>query len=120
MANQETNQRTHQRRHLFYYLNVEDRSTGKSIGRVVDITVAGVLVISDNKYKDGEQIKARIMLDDDLLEQAHGNLEVDLLCRWSKPDINPDYSVSGFAFENLSDNDVRLIERVIDTIGFRD
>jgi hypothetical protein len=108
------------RRHLYYYLNVIDADTNEEIGRVVDITVSGVLIISSREYNGGEKMRGKILIDSDLLFSGDNDLIVDLHCRWSKPDINPEYSVSGFIFTGITDGQTKIINRIIEKIGFRD
>jgi hypothetical protein len=114
------NHRNEQRRHLIYYLNVENRKTGESVGRVVDITGGGILVISNKTIASDEEISVKIELGDELLEKVHGHLEVDLVSRWSKPDVNPNYFVTGFSFTHVTEDQESIIDRIIKTIGFRD
>jgi hypothetical protein len=45
---------------------------------------------------------------------------MNILCRWSKEDINPDYFVTGFEFINRTAEQEVIINKLIDVIGFRD
>ncbi len=114
------NQRHEDRRHLIYYLKVENSITGELIGRVVDITGSGVLLISKDKFEDMSEIPIRIELGDELFEKMHGHLEMNIQCRWSKKDINPAYFVNGFSFIKETKQQKDIIEKLVDIIGFRD
>ncbi|MBK8398297.1 MAG: PilZ domain-containing protein [Leptospiraceae bacterium] len=112
--------RKENRRHLIYYLKVDNSQTNELIGRVVDITAKGLLMISRNKFDTQLEIPVRIELGDELFEQTNGHLKLNIRCRWSKEDINPDYFVTGFEFINQTVEQESLINKLIDVIGFRD
>ena len=114
------NKRKESRRHLIYYLNVENRDSGEDVGRVVDITKDGVLLISKTPFESDLEIPVKIELGDELFERMHGNLEVNIKSHWSKKDFNPNYYINGFSFVNHSASDRVLIGKLIDIIGFRD
>ncbi len=114
------NKRKEDRRHLIYYLKVENRVTGELIGRVVDITRSGILLISVDKFDDLSEIPVKIELGDQLFERMHGHLELNIICRWSKQDVNPSYYVNGFSFLNQTEKDETIINKLIEALGFRD
>lgn len=119
-SKKEANNRIEDRRHLIYYLKVEDKNSGKIVGRIVDITRQGVLLISDSAYDNSDTISVRIELGDELFARMHGHLDLKIVCRWSKKDINPDYFVNGFEFVNQTPAQELVIRNLIDLIGFRD
>ncbi len=114
------NKRQDDRRHLIYYLKVDNRVTGETIGRVVDITSNGLLLISNDKFDSQSEIPVRIELGDELFEKMHGHLELTIQCRWSKKDINPSYYVNGFAFLNNDDESETIIRKLVEVLGFRE
>lgn len=107
------------RRKLFYYLQVLDRDTKAEVGRLVDIHVAGMLLIGTRPLESGARLNLRVIIGDELLETLYGNLDVQVLVRWSKQDVNPDYRVTGVQFVNITPEQERLIGELIRTIGFR-
>lgn len=118
--NDPNNKRKDDRRHLIYYLKVENRVTGEIIGRVVDITPNGLLLIGKDKFDDKSEIPVRVELGDELFEKMHGHLELDIQCRWSKQDVNPNYYVNGFAFLNHKEEQRKIISKLVDVIGFNE
>ena len=112
--------RREDRRHLIYYLKVENRYTNELIGRVVDITGKGLLLISREKITNQLEIPVRIELGDELFQEINGHLELNIRCRWSKEDINPDYFVNGFEFINQTPEQENIINNLIEAIGFRE
>ncbi|HMV44397.1 MAG TPA: PilZ domain-containing protein [Leptospiraceae bacterium] len=110
--------RREDRRHLIYYLKVENKETNELIGRIVDITSKGILLISRDKISPNTEYSVRIELGDELFDYLHGHLEMHIRCRWSKEDINPDYFVNGFEFINQSTEQEFIIRNLIEVIGF--
>ncbi len=118
--NKASHGRREDRRHLIYYLKVENRDTNELIGRIVDITSKGLLLISRDRIEPQLEIPVRIELGDELFEQVHGHLELNIRCRWSKEDINPDYFVNGFEFIDQTREKEAIIRSLIEAIGFRE
>ena len=114
------NNRKEDRRHLIYYLKIEDRDSSELVGRVVDITRDGVLVISKERLPENKELHVKIELGSELFQKMNGHLHVTIIPRWSKQDINPNYYVNGCSFENHSEDDRTLVSKLIDFIGFRD
>jgi len=112
------NDRRHNRRKLFYYLEVVDRDTGEEVGRLVDIHVAGMLLISPRRFDGGRELNLRVVIDDEFMEAMHGKLDVKVLVRWCKRDVNPDYYVTGVQFEDLTSTQKSLIDELIRTMAF--
>ena len=99
---------------------MENRYTNELIGRVVDITSKGLLLISREKITNQLEIPVRIELGDELFQEINGHLELNIRCRWSKEDINPDYFVNGFEFINQTPEQENIINNLIEAIGFRE
>ncbi len=108
------------RRKLYFYLKVLDQNTCEEVGRLVDIHFAGMLLISEQELEVDKQLDLRVMIDDVHLEHSPGKLDVQVLTRWSKQDVNPAYFVTGVQFVNVTPNQERLIGELIQAIGFRD
>ncbi len=120
MANILRNNRLHSRRKLFYYLEVVDLDTGSSVARLVDIHVAGMLLIGSHPFASGVEHNLRILIGENLLETLSGKLDVKVQVKWSKHDINPDYFVTGVEFVKTSPDQEEMIEKLIKTIGFKE
>ncbi len=112
--------RLHARRKLYYYLPVIDRDTNAEIGRLVDIHVAGMLLIGTQSHAGGTRLNLRVLVDDELLETMFGRLDVQVVVRWSRQDVNPDYYVTGVQFVNIQPDQEMLVGELIRTIGFRE
>jgi hypothetical protein len=108
------------RRKLYFYLEVLDQKTGETIGRLVDIHFAGMLLISDKELEPNKQFDLRVVINDPQFNAPSGALDVQVLTRWSKLDVNPSYYVTGVQFVNITQSQERLIGELIQAIGFRD
>ena len=106
------------RRHLIYYLRVFDRKTMQVIGHLVDITAAGLMLIIESAIQPNVTFDLRLDLPRDILAKVHLDFRAQSL--WSKPDVNPDFYVTGFKFLNVEPGDVEVISHLIDEFGFRD
>jgi hypothetical protein len=111
--------RQHQRRPLYFYLEVLDRETGKEIGRLVDIHVAGLLLVSETRHPSGQEFQLRVLVNDPQITSLHGELDVTAIVRWSKPDVNPAYFITGMQFGEISDQQEKIIDTLITRIGFK-
>ena len=54
--------RRHKRRHLIYYLEVFDDATDRLIGHVVDITMKGIMLTSEEPIELNSTLRLRIEL----------------------------------------------------------
>lgn len=99
------------RRQLIYYLKVIDRTSGQPIGRLVDITTEGLMLVSSAKIEVGEQFKLKLCLPKEMGENRNVNFEARSV--WSKTDVNPDFIDTGFQFVRVSDQDISSIIELI-------
>jgi hypothetical protein len=83
------------RRKLYYYLEVVDQKTGEEVGRLVDIHFSGMLLISEKELEPNKQLDLRVVINAPQFNAPSGALDVQVLTRWSKRDVNPSYSVTG-------------------------
>ena len=106
------------RRHVIFYSRVFDRNTGALLGHLMDITVEGLMLISETPIETGIIYHLRMDLPEDVMAKAF--LRFDVHCLWCKPDINPAFYNAGFKVLNMAQEDIDLIENMIDEYGFRD
>lgn len=118
MRNDEQEGRLEVRRNLIFYLTVRNRDDGSVIGEVGDITENGVLIISEKPIPLEENIHIAV-------EPPKGpdypdrmlNLDVDV--QWSKRDENnQEIVLSGCRITRCGKEDVKLIRKLIENIGF--
>jgi hypothetical protein len=106
------------RRHVIFYSRVFDRNSGALLGHLMDITIEGLMLISDYPHNPGNIYHLRMDLPEDVMTKAY--LSLDAQCLWCRPDINPAFFNAGFKVLNMLQEDIDLIESMIDEYGFRE
>ncbi|MBU8872038.1 MAG: PilZ domain-containing protein [Gemmatimonadales bacterium] len=99
------------RKNTPHLVKVLDAETGESLGRVVDITADGMMLVTDHAYDQGHIIKARLILP--VMVQARTDVDLEAEAVWCKQDSNPSYFKVGFHFLNLAGEDGFLLEDVM-------
>lgn len=92
---------------LYYYLKVFDRNTDKVVGRLVDITPEGIMLICDTDLEPGAAYRFYMALPEGF--DYKRQVEFDAVCRWSKPDVNRKYYDAGFNLTRITHRDKTLI-----------
>jgi hypothetical protein len=112
------NSRQHKRHYLIYYLRVFDRKTGEVLGHLVDLAEGGVMLMRDTPFEVGAAHEMRLRW-----RNSEGHLQVidfEGLCRWCRPDVNPDFFAAGFAITTKAPEDVETIRGLIVDLGLPD
>jgi hypothetical protein len=110
--------RKEHRRHIIYYLQILEPESKKVIGRLVDITSIGIMIISEMALEPGKEFALQIALPEEFQEDRH----IDLIGEsvWCHKDVNPDYYAIGFKIEPPNEAAAGLIQKLIDEYGFHD
>jgi c-di-GMP-binding flagellar brake protein YcgR len=108
--------RIQERRNLIYYLQVVEKGTNRLLGRLVDITADGMMMIADHQLAPLAIFQLRLQLPQEGFEQEFLDLEARSL--WCRPDVNPNFFDTGFEFFNLTDRDRRIIQGLVAIYGF--
>ena len=106
------------RRYLLYYMRIFDAATQHQIGNLVDITPRGIMIVSEQPRPEGETLRLRMELTDEVAEKPF--MEFKALTRWCEPDIIPNLYNTGFEILDLTPDDAKIIQRIIMEFGFRD
>ena len=112
------NKRDLKRHYLIYYLRVFNRENGEVLGHLVDITTKGIMIMRDSPIESGVNYSLRIRW-----RNSQGRLQLadfEGLCRWCRPDINPDFYGAGFAITSASPEHVEAIRSLIQELGMPD
>ncbi len=112
-----TEKRKLQRRHLIYYLRIFNREDGQVLGHLINISPEGIMIMSENPTEINKHFKLKMDLPVEIFEKSE--IEFDAESRWTKKDVNPQFYDTGFSIINLTYQDGRLIEKLIDDYGFR-
>ncbi len=111
-------QRILKRHYLIYYLRVFNRSTGEVLGHLVDITTKGIMIMRDSPLDIGENYSLRIRW-----RNAAGRLQLadfEGVCRWCRPDVNPDFYGAGFQITTTNELHVQAIQGLINDLAMPD
>lgn len=99
------------RKNTPHLVNVLDLETGKSLGRVVDITADGMMLVTKDAVPNGHRVQVRVILP--VMVQARTDVQLEAEVVWCKQDSNPSYFKVGFRFLNLAGEDGFLLEDVM-------
>ena len=99
--------RRHKRRHSLFYIKVHDEGTGKTAGRLVDITTGGMMLVSETPIEVGTISKFKMPLP----EKIHdvGEILLDARSVWNGPDVNDNFFDTGFEFIEPAYEEITLI-----------
>lgn len=99
--------RKHKRRNSIFYIKVFDNKTGKIVGRLVDITTGGMMLVSERPLKIGTVSKYRMPLPEKIHDVSEITFEAKSV--WNGPDVNTDFFDTGFQFVEPSIETINLI-----------
>jgi hypothetical protein len=103
--------------HLIYYLRIFDTKSGENVGHLVDITVQGIMMISENPVPAGKNYSYKMQLPGTI--QGRNEIEFEAHCLWCKKDVNPDFYVSGYKINTLTALEAKTITSLINAYGFK-
>ena len=106
------------RKYLAIYSRVFDRTNGRVLGYLSDLTAGGAMIISDSTMTENVDISLRFDLPDpSLFSTDHLNIEAHIV--WCRPDIDPAFYNIGFEFITISPEQAKIIEEMISAYEFR-
>lgn len=106
------------RRHLIYYLRVFDRQSGDLLGRLVDLTTEGIMLLSESPVPLGRTYSCRVVLPGQGADAREVTFDAHSV--WCRKDVNPAFYAAGFTLEGPDPQAVETIEGLIAEYGFRD
>jgi hypothetical protein len=112
------NRRKINRRYLLYFVRVYDAAFHRQIGNLVDITPQGVMIVGQDAIPEGQAVQLRVEVTPDIADSPF--LEFPTISIWCHPDLEPSLYNTGFKILELTHEDSRIIQNIIDTFGFRD
>ena len=110
--------RTRKRVYMLFYSRIRDRQTGSLIGHLVDLTPAGLLMVSETPVEVGRVCHLQLELPEDISDRQF--LRFDALAAWCRPDVDPSFYDLGFELRDVSPEDQALLRHFIETYGFRE
>ena len=108
--------RDHKRVNLIYYLEIYDNRTDRQLGYLVDITQAGLMMISEEEIPAGEEFHLRMLLP----ETTYGKKAISFNAnsRWTQKDVNPAFFASGYQFIDIGPVERKTISSLMDNFAF--
>ena len=99
------------RRNTPHRLNILLAEDGTILGRLVDITTAGMMMVTSQRVLPGRTFAVRIPLP----TMVNGRTEIDVNAKsiWSRPDNNPRYFRIGLTFEDLGSEEAYIIQTTL-------
>ncbi|MEM7675673.1 MAG: PilZ domain-containing protein [Myxococcota bacterium] len=102
---------------LVQYLQVYDQQTKDMIGRVVDVSRGGMMLVGNQPYEaDGDPRRLKLVLPKTF--EAKDSIEVEAACRWSARDVNDQLFDGGFEFVNVNEDLKDTLDLVVDELAF--
>lgn len=105
--------------YLMFYTRVFDRKTGRLLGNLADITPEGAMIIHEEPIEVGQIHLLRMDLPDGF-KFPKSHLDIEARSVWSRPDIDPRFLNTGFHFQNVSADDVMIIEGIMESYALKD
>ena len=111
------NKRQLKRVHLIYYLRIFDSNSGENVGHLVDITIQGLMMISEEPIPTGKDFSLKMQLPGTITGREE--IEFSAHSLWCKKDINPDFYVTGYKINNITPQEAKTITALINAYGFK-
>lgn len=108
--------RTQKRRNTIYYLEVFDMETGRQLGRLVDITTEGMMLLNEEPTPTNVSLKCRMVLPAEILGRT--NIIFEATCKWCRKSVNPKFYEAGYRSIIAEPGDIDAIEMLIQRFAF--
>ena len=106
------------RKDLMSYSQVFDLRNGYLLGYLGDLNLLGAMVISDEEMKADREITIQIQLPE-LENVSASSITMPARIAWCHQDLSPDYFNVGLEFIDLTGDQKKIIEAVIEKYEFR-
>lgn len=109
--------RKSQRRVLYRYLEVFEGKTKRPVGRLINLTPEGMLLMCEKAIGQNAPLKLRINLPAGVWDSKAITVEGE--CRWSGQSYNPDYFDAGFKFTKVPEAASEAIDLMLRFQAFK-
>ena len=110
--------RREQRKTLMAYTQVFDLYGGNLIGYLADLNLRGAMAIGNKPLPENMEFTLAIELPD-LPEFAASRITLPVRLAWCKPDISPEYLNLGFEFKEVTPEQKKVIQAIMENYEFR-
>lgn len=106
-----SDRRNQARRRTSDYFLVYNDETDELIGRVMDLTTEGAMMISETSVEVPQTFKCRLVLP--RMIGRHKNLHFEAECKWSRKNHRLGWYESGYRFVDLSDTTRKILTELL-------
>lgn len=110
--------RKQERKNLVAYTQVFDLYGGNLLGYLGDLTILGAMIISEKPMKTDVEITLAIELPE-LPDIKATRMSLAARVAWCQQDLSPQYFNIGFEFKEVSPENKKMIETIIENYQFR-
>ena len=115
-AEYENNHRSLKRQRLIYYLRVYENTSKGYFGRVVDMSEQGLMLVLNKQVDSAARFNIVVEMPEDI--QDGENLQLSVVSKWCNQDVNKDYFIAGFSFEELTRVALSRILKLLEEYAF--
>lgn len=105
------------RKYLIIFSRVFERTLGKMLGYLSDLSESGGMIISEEPLQVGTTISLRLDLPDPKFFHMH-NLHIDARVARCDPDLSPAFYDIGFEFLEVTPENLIVIQRMMEVYEF--
>jgi hypothetical protein len=110
--------RKFKRRLLVYNLEVFDSESNEPMGRMVDITPEGMMLVREKPVDINSVLRLSVELPSEIFNTKRVNFTA--IAHWCRHDINPDLFDIGLEFTDVTDKNIETIIGLIADYAFPD
>jgi c-di-GMP-binding flagellar brake protein YcgR len=103
--------RKHVRKATSDYFLIYDRETDKLVGRVLNLSPTGVMMISESPVEVSKTIGCKMVMPRIISNRQH--IDFDAECRWCSKNKRWKWYEIGCQISNISEEDQRIIHQLI-------
>ena len=107
-----------QRKNLMAYTQVFDLTGGYLLGYLGDLHLNGTMVIGNKTMEENTELTLAIELPE-LPNINMSRITVPVRVAWCQPDISPDFFNIGFEFKEVTPEQNKVIEAIMENYEFR-
>jgi len=89
------------------------------LGYVGDLTLQGVMVIGEKPLEAGKHLTLGIEFPESLPEMPATRVAISARAAWCRQDESPQYFNIGFEFSDISPENAKIIESILERYQFR-
>jgi hypothetical protein len=112
-------ERKESRKKLMTFTPVYDVLHKTLLGYVGDLTLQGVMVIGEKSVEVGKHLTLGIEFSENLPEISAMRVAISARAAWCRPDESPQYFNIGFEFIEVSPENTKIIDAILERFQFR-